>query len=123
MIWVSQALSANWPEIAPNATTGALSWIYPQRRCRFPPAAEGALYRIVQEALTNIERHADAQAVRVHLATRGTDIRLQITDDGIGYRPDDVVQAEHFGVNGMVERAEMVGGTLQVDSRVEEVHA
>ena len=83
-----------------------------------PPAAEGALYRIVQEALTNIERHADAQAVRVHLATRGADLRLQITDDGIGYRPDDVVQAEHFGVNGMVERAEMAGGTLQIDSRL-----
>ena len=89
----------------------------PETPLALPPATEGALYRIVQEALTNIERHADAQNVRVHLACVDDAVTLEITDDGIGYRPAANPQHGHFGVSGMAERAALVGGALTVEDR------
>lgn len=82
-----------------------------------PPAAESTLYRIAQEALTNIERHAQAHTVRIRLTHEQDDAVLVIADDGVGYRATEVSPAEHFGLSGMAERAEMVGGTLTIDSR------
>ena len=73
------------------------------------------LYRIVEQALSNVERHASARQVRVRLA-RGVDrIDLVVRDDGVGFDPT-VVDADHYGLTGMRERAGMIGATLDVIS-------
>jgi signal transduction histidine kinase len=74
------------------------------------------LFRIAEEALTNVERHASARQVTVRLA-RGRDrIDLVIQDDGIGFDPDRVVR-DRYGLTGMQERAAMIGAMLDVSSR------
>ena len=84
------------------------------------PVLDGALataaFRILQEALTNVGRHAQASRVRVGIAMREGALHLEVADDGVGFDP----AASHrgrFGLLGMRERALMFGGTLQVDSR------
>lgn len=83
---------------------------------RLPPAAELALYRVAQEALTNAVRHAAARQVEIRLQFGADAARLEISDDGRGF---EVGQARpgHWGLVIMRERAESVGGRLEVDSR------
>jgi PAS domain S-box-containing protein len=87
---------------------------------RLPVAVETALYRILQEVLRNVERHARARHVAVRLRRQGDVVRLAITDDGIGFDPDRY-RAEQkakggLGLLGMRERAISVGGALSVQS-------
>ncbi|RZL36304.1 MAG: histidine kinase [Rubrivivax sp.] len=80
------------------------------------PTDEGdrlALYRLVQEALTNVMRHAKATQVRVTLGEADGWLQLQIRDDGQGFNPD-AVGAGHHGLLGMRYRIESLGGTLQL---------
>jgi signal transduction histidine kinase len=78
-----------------------------------PAEVRGAFYRIAQEALNNVARHAHASDVRVELALDGRVVRLEITDDGQGFDPRDVPPG-HFGLNTMRERAEALGASLAV---------
>ena len=80
------------------------------------PEVEQCVYRVVQEALTNIARHADARSVRVVLTRENGSLMLTVADDGHGFDPV-VVNGTHYGLRGLRERAEMVGGTLEVDSQ------
>jgi signal transduction histidine kinase len=73
------------------------------------------LFRIAEEALTNVERHAGAQHVRVRLEYAADRTELTITDDGRGFDPENVDPA-HFGLAGMRERAAMIGATLTARS-------
>ena len=75
-----------------------------------------ALFRIADEALTNVERHAAAQQVAVRLAFGNDRIDLVIQDDGVGFDPD-AVDPGHYGLTGIQERAAMIGATLKVLSR------
>ena len=75
-----------------------------------------ALFRIAEESLTNIDRHAAATQVMVRLAYGADRIDLVIKDDGRGFDPE-AVGPEHFGLTGMAERAEMAGASLKVRSR------
>lgn len=79
------------------------------------PQVEQCIYRVAQEALENVTRHADASNVRVGLEKMSGHLALTIADDGIGFEPTNV-NGEHFGLQGMRERAEMAGGTLSVAS-------
>ena len=84
---------------------------------------ETVLYRVTQEALTNVAKHARASRVWVLLTTDNHLVRLQIRDDGVGFDPatmttSDLVEQSRFGLVGMRERVEMVGGRLLVDSRL-----
>ncbi len=83
---------------------------------RLPPEVETALYRIVQEALTNVVRHAQATRADVLLERRGNRVVAIVEDDGAGFDPDAAVQNGRLGLFGMRERAEMLGGTLAVES-------
>jgi signal transduction histidine kinase len=76
------------------------------------------LYRVAQEALTNVARHANASAVRVVLSTGGGGCEVQIEDDGVGFGAEDtlVSPAGHLGVTAMREQAEQVGGWLRIQS-------
>jgi signal transduction histidine kinase len=85
-----------------------------------PTRTEMALYRVLQEALRNVEQHAQARHVTVTLRRRGAVIRLAIHDDGIGFDARDSfateMQAGRFGLLSMRERATAVGGVLEVRS-------
>jgi two-component system, NarL family, sensor kinase len=83
------------------------------------PAVVATVYfRIAQEALTNIERHAGAQAVTMSLVRAGRRIELTVTDDGSGFDPERVaVHPQHgIGLRNMMERMDAIGGSLQVTS-------
>ncbi|MFN8534506.1 MAG: GAF domain-containing sensor histidine kinase [Dehalococcoidia bacterium] len=82
------------------------------------PAVENGVYRIVQEALTNINRHAQASEVSVALELNGYGLRLLVEDDGVGFDPTAVSESQngHFGMIGMQERAHLLGGTLHIHS-------
>jgi signal transduction histidine kinase len=76
-----------------------------------------AAYRIAQEALTNVARHADATHVHVNLAAADASITLSVADDGRGFDTRVLEESEALGVAGMRERATLVGGELLVQSR------
>ena len=78
-----------------------------------PPRVEAALFRICQEALTNVARHAGASRVSVQLVATPEQVRLAVEDDGSGFDAADVAEDRH-GLTGMRERVEMLGGTLEV---------
>jgi signal transduction histidine kinase len=80
-----------------------------------PPRVEAALYRICQEALTNVARHAGAGRVRVRLVATPQEVRLSVEDDGRGFDASRVPGDRH-GLVGMRERAQMLGGALEVRS-------
>lgn len=74
-----------------------------------------ALYRIVQEALNNLTKHADAEHASVELHCTGDTLQLWIEDDGIGF-DTEAVSGDHLGLNIMRERARVIGGHLTVVS-------
>lgn len=79
-----------------------------------PSEVEQALFRIAGEALTNVRRHAHARNVRITLRTSATGARLTVVDDGQGF--DARAPRESYGMDGMRERAELLGGSLVVRS-------
>jgi signal transduction histidine kinase len=82
------------------------------------PVVPAIAYRICQEALTNVRRHAGASEVEVALAVDGAALELRITDDGVGLPPDAFrPRAGHLGLPGMREQAELAGGSLSVQAR------
>jgi PAS domain S-box-containing protein len=83
---------------------------------RLPTVVETALYRVVQEAMTNVVRHARATRVDVLAERRGDRVIVMVEDDGVGFEPDQVQRGDHFGLLGLRERAEALGGTLTVES-------
>ena len=85
---------------------------------RLSSEIETTLYRITQEALTNVARHAKASHVEIILERRGDAVVLVVEDNGTGFEPDEAaVQDGHgFGLLGMRERAALVGATLQIES-------
>jgi two-component system sensor histidine kinase UhpB len=85
---------------------------------RKSPQVEIALFRIAQEALTNVARHAQATRVEIHLDLNDDTVRMVIRDNGLGFdtsQPGGENRA-HWGVRIMAERAESIGGTCRVES-------
>jgi len=80
------------------------------------PHLEQAVYRIADEAITNAARHSQASRVDVMLTATGRRLQLEVRDDGEGFDPAADVPNGHVGLEGMRERAQMVGGSLDVDS-------
>lgn len=88
---------------------------------RLRPQSETALYRIAQEALTNVVKHSEAHSVSVLLERRDTKVVLVVEDDGKGFDVEAVIgsgaPASKLGILGMEERAALVGGSLTIESR------
>lgn len=82
------------------------------------PELENVVYRIADESLTNVARHASASRAVVDLARRRGKIRLEVTDDGDGFDVSATRPDGHMGIKGMTERATMVGGTITLSSVV-----
>jgi signal transduction histidine kinase len=80
---------------------------------RMPLDIEESLYRIAQEALHNVVKHANAQHARIVLRRAGREVRLAIEDDGIGFDPS-LAPRGHLGLVGMRQRAERIGGELDI---------
>ena len=84
------------------------------------PEVETIVYRVTQEALTNVSRHAQARHVWIRLAAEEHTVDLTIRDDGIGFDPAQaarLLKDGHYGLAGMRERVELGGGRLDLDSR------
>ncbi len=85
------------------------------------PDLETALYRVIQEALTNIAKHARADDVHIHLSCTDLAVMVTITDNGIGFDPQEVpaleAQKRGFGIMGMQERVSSFGGQIDILSR------
>ena len=81
---------------------------------RHVPEVESTVYRIVQEALTNIAKHARAEHVSIEVVETGGQVRIEVRDDGEGFDPSGATRG--FGLIGMRERVDLVGGTLTIDS-------
>ncbi len=81
---------------------------------RHSPEMETAMYRIVQEALTNASKHGYAKRAVVEVHESDTDIHVNVRDDGVGFHPSD--HTDGFGLLGMHERVHLLEGTLRVDS-------
>lgn len=104
-------LVASWRGRAPEI---GVETEFEARLPALPPLAGLALYRTLQEALTNVLRHSVASRVRLSLRQVGQDVELTIADNGIG-RPADALQGARGGLTGMRERAAMAGGRCWLD--------
>lgn len=80
-----------------------------------PVAIEAGLYRVTQEALTNVYTHAQATSAKVHLLVTLQTIQLTIQDNGCGFAPGEVTP-NRYGLTGMNERVRLLGGQLQIES-------
>jgi signal transduction histidine kinase len=81
---------------------------------RLDRSHETIVYRIVQEALTNVRKHAQATSVTVGLQAQDGQVRLEVVDDGVGFEPEEIpalVAQGHFGLMSMRQRAELAGGS------------
>ncbi len=83
---------------------------------RLPLVQERELWRIAQEAITNVERHGRAAHLRVHWRSDGRNAVLAVADDGQGFDPDRAGRADSYGITGMRERADAVGARLSIES-------
>jgi signal transduction histidine kinase len=116
------ALIAQYREL----TGCAITFNGPDRDMKLSSEYSLVLYRVVQEALTNIAKHAKARSVDINLLYRGDGVRMSILDDGSGFdhsqyekrphrRRDDIVK---LGLQGLRERIELFGGHMNIRSRV-----
>jgi PAS domain S-box-containing protein len=87
---------------------------------RLPPEVETTLFRVAQEALTNVRKHARASTAHVVLDRSGRAVRLMVRDEGRGFRPDEATRSngpgERVGLSGMRERLSLLGGKFELQS-------
>lgn len=106
---------ANLAESVANRSGLQLDLSVPPRTENLSPVVEQCVYRVAQEALTNVTRHANATRVRVALERVNGHIILTVADNGRGFNPAQV-ESTRYGLAGMRERAEIGGGELEVES-------
>jgi len=83
---------------------------------RLAPGAEQAIYRVIQEALHNVAKHAQARNVTVQVSRAGQSVQVVVEDDGIGIQTRSNSRGHSFGLSGIKERIAMLGGILRVIS-------
>ncbi len=92
----------------------------PKNLAGLPLEVEQCFYRIGQEALENVARHAQAKVVQVKLIGSASELCMEIADDGVGFDPKVVETGRHFGLQGMRERAQLIHAVLEIVSRPKE---
>ena len=92
-----------------------IEYTYEVRFDRLAPPLESAIYRIVQESLSNACRYSQAQKMCVHLWQKEHHVRVRIRDWGVGFDPRKIAE-NHFGVRGIRERARLLGGRAMIRS-------
>jgi signal transduction histidine kinase len=86
---------------------------------RLDSHVENALFRIVQEALTNVSKHSQASIVKISVDVDRDFLRLTLVDDGVGFDPEDFIQPDNgqgWGLLSITERAEAAGGKCWIES-------
>jgi signal transduction histidine kinase len=96
--------------------SGLIGHLRAQETGRLPILQERELWRIAQEAVTNVERHAHATQVTITWRCDGAQARLEVADDGVGFPVGKAGRLDSYGLLGMRERAASIGATLVVDS-------
>ncbi|MEX2658663.1 MAG: GAF domain-containing sensor histidine kinase [Acidimicrobiales bacterium] len=109
-------LGLNAAIISVAAELGDLEATVRLEPCGLAPHVETALFRIAQETLQNVVKHAEASHVDVSLVHDGVSVVFTVTDDGVGFDPTTAVGPTSFGLAGMHERAMLLGATLHVRS-------
>jgi len=119
------------PAILEQGLAAALHWIalrferrsgvecqirLPKQPLELPPGVPLVAYRTAQEALTNISKHAQATRVQIDLSLAGGVLSLEISDNGCGLSQEDLAKARSFGIRGLHERANTVGGWIDLSS-------
>ena len=107
-------------ELAEDTLRGKQIAVEPDLAAQVPSlgdAIETCVYRVAQESLCNVARHAHATRVTLRLTVEAQTLSLLIEDDGAGFLPDSIDQLRCFGLRGLRERARSVGAALTVGSR------
>ncbi len=95
----------------------ACTWVLPEKHVNLPIQQAISIYRIFQEAMVNISRHANAKSVNIKVEIPENSMMvMQIDDDGVGLPDDWQTTSNPIGILGMTERAEMAGGQLKIFS-------
>jgi signal transduction histidine kinase len=99
----------------------AVQFEFPETPPDLSPEARIALFRVVQEALSNVERHARAETVLVACDVSSRELTIEVEDDGVGFEPEEMRQpresGQGLGLLGMRERLALLGGTCAVESQ------
>jgi signal transduction histidine kinase len=107
----------NLAESAASRTGAVLSLELPTDLEKLAPDVEQCIFRVAQESLENIVRHAEAQRLTFQMVREGTNLILSISDDGKGFDPAQVDVQKQFGLKGLRERVAMFAGELQIHSQ------
>jgi signal transduction histidine kinase len=103
-----------------NSTNIDVSFSFEGNERRLTPSVELALYRIAQEALSNVARHAQATKAVLQVKYEKDRLTLQVIDNGVGFQvpesPGEFAPSGHFGLLGLYERAELIGASLRIKS-------
>ena len=111
---LARVLDSYVKEWSRHAGVPAVFHARPGELPRFAPEVEASIYRIAQESLNNVAKHARAHSVNVLLELRGANLALLVEDDGIGFHPGAKGETM-IGLTGMRERALAVGGTVEIE--------
>jgi signal transduction histidine kinase len=107
----------NLAESASSRSGAILNLEVPTNLEKLAPDVEQCFFRVAQEALENIVRHAEARHITVQLVREDTRLTLSISDDGQGFDPAQVDERNNFGLKGLRERVAMFTGELQIHSQ------
>ncbi len=107
----------NLAESAASRSGAALNLEIPANLEKLAPDVEQCLFRVAQESLENIVRHAEARHITVQLMRAGPCLILSVSDDGRGFDPAQVDPEKHFGLKGLRERVAMFTGNLEIHSQ------
>jgi signal transduction histidine kinase len=112
--WLASDLIKNYNIIADVEVVG--------NQRKLPPEADLMLFRIIQEALTNVRKHSEANRVCVRVEFADHNTKVIVSDNGKGFempaRVDDLARTGKLGLTGMQERTQLLGGTLTIDSKL-----
>lgn len=108
----------NLAESAASRSGANLSLELPTKLEKLAPDVEQCLFRVAQESLENIVRHAEAKHITLELMCEGSRLILSVSDDGLGFNPSRMDANKNFGLKGLQERVAVFAGELQIHSLV-----
>jgi signal transduction histidine kinase len=112
-----RSAAKSWVEDAAARTNLALNSSIADKLPSLSPDVEQCIYRVAQEAVTNVAKHAKAKTLNVNLEFTEEKVTLTVHDDGVGFDVEKKDKANNYGLQGMQERAQLVGGELTVTSK------
>ena len=101
---------------AVEGRSGLKTEVHVEGERRLPIKMEEELYRIAQEGLNNVVKHAQATRLQIYLKYDENTVSLEMIDDGKGFKPEDVSRSGGFGLPGIQERVQQLGGILNIES-------